>query len=191
MKSSENLSRGKLRQHEIHRYELCYSKQNYRMGKKRIRKCMEVLARLEPGLWLDVGAGRGEFEGLCEQFGHSYQGIEPVAYLASPKVITGIATELPFGDGVFDYVACLDVLEHLIPEDVEPALHEMKRVGTGKYLLMASDAPAFGHSPDGKDLHISKRPKHKWERLFREILGDGEYEYLGRCGPSPGWLIRT
>ena len=188
-KSSEFLSTRRLQ--EIARYELCYKRPNYRMGRKRVRKCMEVLSELEPGLWLDVGAGRGEFENLCDQFKHSYQGIEPVPYLASKNVVTGIATRLPFGDGIFDYVACLDVLEHLIPEDVGPSLEEMKRVGNGVYLLMASDSPAMGNSPDGKDLHISKRPKHKWEALFREILGDGEYTYLGRCGPSPGWLIRT
>jgi len=173
---------------ELRRYEDCYLDPGYAMGAKRKAKAAEVLSRYAPGPLLDVGAGRGELREIAEAAGYVYQGVEPTSYLCGERITRGIATELPFADMSFDMVACLDVLEHLVPDDVEPALAEMGRVSRSRLFLTASEQ-SHRSQADGKDLHISKRPKLDWEFLFQRMFSHAKMEYLGMVGVSPGWMI--
>ncbi len=159
------------------------------MGDKRKRRAEVILESLPRGDLLDVGAGRGELGWIAKRLGYGYVGVEPVPYLASPDVFTGTATNLPFGNCSFDVVCCLDVLEHLVEEDIRPALQEMRRVCRDTVFLTASDKPSFYGSPDGRDLHISKRPIAEWERMFAEEFQIAKIKSLGMVGVSPGWLI--
>ena len=80
-------------------------------------------------------------------------------------------------------------MEHLIPEDVEPALVEFRRVAKDFIFLTASDRPHnYKHLGD---LHISKRPVGEWQKLFEDVFVGAEIEFLGKVGCSPGWLIRV
>lgn len=177
------------RQTEIKRYEACYQLPTYRMGDKRLRRAREVLAAFPKGsTLLDVGAGRGELGEVCDSLGITYRGIEPVPYLTTSRIRTGIATDIPMSDKSCDIVACLDVLEHLIEDDIVPALHEFSRVARNHIFLTASERPHI--SPvDRRDLHISKRPSVEWVRLFREAYPGARIDPLGMVGVSPGWLI--
>lgn len=177
------------RLHEITRYERCYRDSSYGMGAKRKRRAEEVLADLPRGDLLDVGAGRGELGVAARQLGFAYIGIEPVPYLEGDGVMIGIATNLPFANESFEVVCCLDVLEHLIEEDIRPALNEIRRVARNVVFLTASEKPSFFGSPDGRDLHISKRPLKEWERMFAEEFPLANIKSLGMVGVSPGWLI--
>lgn len=179
------------RQAEIARYAECYKSVGYRMGDKRRRRAEQILASLPRGDLLDVGAGRGELGAVATKLGFSYVGLEPVPYLATEDIVTGIATEIPFSDSLFDVVCCLDVLEHLVEEDIVPALQEMDRVSRGVLFLTASEQPSLYGSPDGRDLHISKRPLAEWERMFEEEFPFYRIERLGMVGVSPGWLIHA
>lgn len=178
------------RETEIARYAECYRSDAYGMGAKRKQRAEEVLATLPPGDLLDVGAGRGELEGMAVRLGFGYTGLEPVPYLASNRVVTGVATELPFANDSFDVVCCLDVLEHLVEEDIRPALREMRRVARDFVFLTASEKSSNFGSPDGSDLHISKRPLLEWQQMFEEEFPLAYIELLGKVGVSPGWLIR-
>lgn len=177
------------RQAEIKRYEAAYKIPGYHMGDKRRKRAHEVLSVFPQGsTLLDVGAGRGELGDVCDALGIKYRGIEPVPYLANSRVRTGIATDIPMSDKAADIVACLDVLEHLIESDIEPALAEFKRVARKTIFLTASERPS--RSPvDGRDLHISKRPEAEWVRLFRSAFPGAKIDPLGMVGVSPGWLI--
>lgn len=178
------------RETEIARYDACYRDPKYRMGKKRLLRAEEILRELPTrGDLLDVGAGRGELREAAERAGFYYAGIDPVPYLASARVYTAIATDLPFANASFEVVCCLDVLEHLVEEDIRPALREMRRVSRGTVFLTASETPSFYGAPDGKDLHISKRPLAQWERMFNEEFPLAKTKRLGQVGVSPGWLI--
>lgn len=177
------------RQHEIERYEHCYQNPDYKMGGKRRKRAEEILVGLPRGDLLDVGAGRGELAEVAKRLGFHYVGIEPVPYLATPDIVTGVATDLPWADASFEVVCCLDVLEHLIEEDLRPALNEMRRVSRGIVFLTASEDPSRFASADGKDLHISKRPRKKWEQMFREEFPLWDVKGVGMVGVSPGWLI--
>ncbi len=177
------------REAEIARYVECYKVTSYRMGRKRYDAARKVIREF-PFLsnLLDVGAGRGELAEIADEFGIDYQGIEPVPYLASDRVKTGIATDLSFADKAFDSVVCLDVLEHLIESDIESALREFSRVARSRIFLTASER-ASRCSIDGRDLHISKRPLAEWQRLFEDVFAGAQIKPLGMVGVSPGWLI--
>lgn len=177
------------REKEIVRYGNCYLDPKYRMGVKRAVRAEEILATLPRGDLLDVGAGRGELGVIAKRLGFRYIGIEPVPYLATSEIYTGVATDLPFANESFEVVCCLDVLEHLVEEDLRPALREMRRVSRGTVFLTASETPSFYGSPDGRDLHISKRPLATWERMFNEEFPLATTKRLGQVGVSPGWLI--
>lgn len=177
------------RAQEIDRYAVAYKNPSYAMGPKRRRRAEEILSTLPRGDLLDVGAGRGELGDIANLLGFHYVGLEPVPYLTTAAVITGVATDIPFASESFEVVACLDVLEHLVEEDIRPALGEMRRVARNYVFLTASEKPSKFGSPDGRDLHISKRPLIEWERLFTEAFPLAHIERLGMIGASPGWLI--
>lgn len=175
------------RQAEIDKYVECYLLDSYRMGTRRFRDVSNVIGKLFLGNLLDVGAGRGELQKIADQHGIKYTGVEPVPYLASERVATGIATDLPFDNASFDMVACLDVLEHLVEDDIRPALDEMWRVSREYVLLTASDK---SHRVHGVELHISSRPIPEWEALLAATFGGSDIKFLGKIGVSPGWLVR-
>lgn len=178
------------RQNEINRYHQAYKHPRYQMGAKRQKHSRKVLQDLPNGSLLDVGAGRGEGIRIAVESGHDpVVGVEPVEYLAGGPVIVGVATQLPFNDNDFDTVMCLDVLEHLVEEDIKPALREMKRVAKNYVFLTASENPHYFRGVG--DLHISRRPIAEWEDIFDEIFEGAEREFLGTIGVSPGWLIRV
>lgn len=178
------------RQTEIARYVACYQDSKYAMGAGRKLKATAVLKALPVrGFLLDVGAGRGELRTIARQLGFDYAGVDPVPYLAVDGVHQGVATDLPFSTESFDVVCCLDVLEHLVEADIVPALKEMRRVAKSHIFLTASEKPSYYGSPDGKDLHISKRPLAEWEKLFDEQFPFAGIQRLGPVGVSPGWLI--
>jgi len=66
-------------------------------------------------------------------------------------MVVGDACQLPFKDGVFDYVICRHVLEHLIQP--EKALREMMRVGKAGYIETPSEIAEW------LEPH---RPYHRW-----------------------------
>jgi SAM-dependent methyltransferase len=179
---------------EIARYVECYADPEYAMGSGRLQRARDVLATLKPGRLLDVGAGRAELRGVVEPMGFIYVGTDPATgadeinfKYEDYRLWGDPATNLTWFDNSFDVVCCLDVLEHLIPEDVEPALREMDRVCKGTLFLTANSDPSIG--PDGKDLHISKRPEAEWHQLFVEVFVGKIVKPIGMVGVSPGWLI--
>lgn len=177
------------RQTEIKRYEACYKMPKYRMGEKRKVAARGVLKLLDCGMQLlDVGAGRGELSVIADELGFGYSGVEPVPYLATDRIQTGIATALPFDDKSFDIVCCLDVLEHLIEDDIVPALRQFERVSR-KFIFLTASERASCCSVDGRDLHISKRPLAQWHRMFVDEFPGAKIVKLGMIGVSPGWLI--
>lgn len=179
------------REQEITRYERAYQRNDYRMGFRRRRDSAAVLKGLDKGSLLDVGAGRGEGVRIALAAGHiPVHGVEPVDYLCDgATIVKGVATELPFATESFDTVMCLDVLEHLVEDDIVPALKEFKRVASRFVFLTASERP---HNVEGLgDMHISKRPVADWQAMFEQVFEGCEIKPLGKVGVSPGWLIKV
>jgi SAM-dependent methyltransferase len=74
---------------------------------------------------LDAGCGEGV---LVEEYAGrlAIEGIDP--NYSSPHVRSGSLTALPYADESFDAALCLDVLEHLAPDDQPRAIAELHRV---------------------------------------------------------------
>ena len=87
--------------------------------------------RWRPGMaLLEVGSGAG---GVTEFLAHPVTGVDPAFERTAERGtewlerLPGRATALPVADASFDAVLCLEMLEHLPPEEREPALREMVR----------------------------------------------------------------
>jgi ubiquinone/menaquinone biosynthesis C-methylase UbiE len=105
---------------------------------------MELL-RLAPGQrLLDIACGRGEVPALASRIGVDAIGIDysdaSIAFAANMRrtlngapagdfsLVQGDACTLPFADATFDRVSMLDIVEHLVPEQLECMFREVKRV---------------------------------------------------------------
>jgi 2-polyprenyl-3-methyl-5-hydroxy-6-metoxy-1,4-benzoquinol methylase len=83
---------------------------------------------------LDVGCGKGRLSRVLRDWGANVVGIDPVPrFLQVASInargahfVLGTVTRLPFLDGAFDSLICVEVLEHV--PDVEAAIKEMSRV---------------------------------------------------------------
>ena len=129
------------------------------------------------GSYLDVGTGRGEMLTHALNMGFSSAtGTEVIAELLSDDIIEAAAHDLPFDDAFFDVVSCLDVLEHLLPEDTEAALTELARVAKHDLILSAAN---YHSKSMGVELHVNRRPYEEWDTLIQSI-----------CGGNVTWLPR-
>jgi SAM-dependent methyltransferase len=122
---------------------------------------------------LDAGCGEGvlvdEYTGRLD-----IAGVD--AHYSSPHVTSGSVTTLPFADGAFDVVLCLDVLEHLAYADQPRALAEIHRVlRSGGELLVS--VPNLAHLQSrihfllrGRLIRTASEYKHPGDRPVNEYL---------------------
>jgi len=126
----------------------------------------DMPVRPEPML-LDIGCGQ---LGVAAFLPHvSVMGTDidpPVASTPNLTFQQGSITALPFGDRSFPLVSCIDVLEHLSPQDRERGINELVRVATNAILV------AY---PQGK---LAAAVDEEFRRAC---------ELHGKA--SPGWLI--
>ena len=83
---------------------------------------------------------------------------------------------VPLAGGIADAVTSFDALEHLLPEDVDPVLAEMRRVATsggrpgGRFIFSICTRPSR-ITVDGQNLHPTVQPIEWWlERIARVAL---------------------
>ncbi|MGH8600636.1 MAG: class I SAM-dependent methyltransferase, partial [Burkholderiales bacterium] len=110
----------------------------------RVARAMELL-RLGPGMHLlDIACGRGEVPALASRAGAEAVGIDysdaSIAFAAKVRhllrearmpdfsLIQGDACALPFDDESFDRVSMLDIVEHLVPQQLELMFREVRRI---------------------------------------------------------------
>lgn len=122
---------------------------------------------------LDVGCGEGvlvdEFSGRL-----AIEGVD--LNYESARVRHGSATALPFADGTFGRVLCLDVLEHLSFDDQAKAFAELHRVlaGDGEALI---SVPNLAHLQSrvhfllrGRLMRTAAIAKHPGDRPAGEYI---------------------
>jgi len=174
---------------ELEKYVHAYKHANYRMGDRRKVSAQELLqASPSRDSYLDIGCGRGEMLDYAHALGFQFiEGTEVVPELiARDRVRFAMAHELPYGPNEFEVVTCLDVLEHLVPEDTVPVLREINRVAGVQIILTANNKPSKSL---GVELHVNKRPYDEWDRLIREHIS-GTVRWVGRgTNISETWVI--
>jgi ubiquinone/menaquinone biosynthesis C-methylase UbiE len=110
---------------------------------------------------LDVGCGTGEYVHRANELGFAVSGLEPADAMRAAainknpdaSIVSGVATELPYPDGSFDLVICIEVLRYLDLSDIRQALRELHRVlrpGGTLFLTMVNR-----YALDGFFLHYS------------------------------------
>jgi ubiquinone/menaquinone biosynthesis C-methylase UbiE len=140
---------------------------------------------------LDAGCGEGV---LVEEF-HDRLRIEGTdENYSSPHVHRGSLLALPYQDGSFDRVLCLDVLEHLAYADQPRALAELRRVVTddGEVLL---SLPNLAHLQSrlnflvaGRLIRTASELKHPGDRPIGEYLRLADragFDLVSRAGIYP------
>ncbi|MGE5282681.1 MAG: class I SAM-dependent methyltransferase [Chloroflexota bacterium] len=160
----------------------------------------EMVGPLAPSSVLDAGCGEGEtlarLDSLPRQgtaaIDLSEQAVGHVRDRL-PWVDASVAsvTDLPFGDGSFDLVLCLEVLEHL-PEP-GAALDELARVSRGDAIVSVPHEPWFriGSLLRGKYVRgWGNHPEHvnHWNRRTLPALLESRFREVRLVGAFP-WLI--
>lgn len=136
----------------------------------------DTVAPLEATSALDAGCGEGEtIARLWDVLPQRVAAVDiledSVAFTQRrfPSVDASVASvhELPFDDGSFDLVLCLEVLEHL--ERPDAALAELARVGSADVVVSVPYEPYFriGSLLRGKHVRrLGNHPEHvnQWNR---------------------------
>jgi len=148
-------------------YKQAYENKQYKITNDRFDHATKYIKNWEQGSLLDIGCGRGEILDFAEEKGFSAKGVEIVEELIDNKrVVRGVSHELPFKDDEFDYVTCLDVIEHIQPDDSTATLKEIKRVA--KKLADARFDVIMMPRPQLKDSFLDRRGGCKRTlRLYR------------------------
>lgn len=189
-------SKSLTREEEAAKYAQIYKEDTYKMPPHRIEGITNILAARPRGTLLDVGTGRGETLDLAEGLGYQVRGTETVDYLIEARpmtVVKALLPSLPFPDKSFDTVTNFEVIEHLLPADVIPALRELERVAKDRVIISAAICSDFRA---GVELHPSYRTEHEWEETFKHAWGvEADVRKIGNLssiGMSPvyEYLVR-
>lgn len=174
------------RQAEIEKYTRAYQDPHYRMGDQRHRDAVAALFDLPVrSSLLDVGAGRGELIQSALALGFDQvQGTDVVPSLCRDNISYAEVHAIPFEDGEFDVVTCLDVLEHILPEDTDQAVSELARVTRSVAVISVANFSDVWH---GVELHINRRAYDEWHVIFATY-----FEQVQRLDcTTPMWICEN
>ena len=109
-------------------YELIYADDAYSFYgySNHGHKALEYITVLRPLSLLDVGCGHNAFVEEIKNLGVEKAIGVDFACKSADKIADIL--NLPFDNKEFDFITAWDVLEHLLPEQIVPALLEMQRV---------------------------------------------------------------
>lgn len=164
------------------------------------RRLGEVVGALAPDSVLDAGCGEGETlvrldslprrgTAAIDLSGGAVHHVRDRVPWADASVAD--VTDLPFGDGSFDLVLCLEVLEHLPHPGA--ALDELARVSGGSVIVSVPHEPWFriGNLLRGKYARaLGNHPAHvnHWNRRTLRALLMSRFREVRLVGAFP-WLI--
>ncbi len=125
---------------------------------------------------LDLGSATGGNTLHISSLGHQVTSVEyseigvAIQQQKGIKVIQADARRLPFQDSSFDLIVCLDVLEHIIEDDL--AASEIFRVlkPGGRFLISVPEDPRLWSAHDVAVSHIRRYSK---EELVKLMIGTG------------------
>jgi hypothetical protein len=117
----------------------------------------EVIEAVGAAEILDYGAGKGRLGQTLKQHIqrplviHHYDPAQP-AWAAPPSPC--------------NFVACIDVLEHIEPNLLDNVLDDLQRVTQGVGVFTVHTGPAVKVLPDGRNAHLIQKPSSWWLRKF-------------------------
>jgi SAM-dependent methyltransferase len=120
----------------------------------------------QPRFVVDMGCGDNTFIHELRRRGIDGLGID----FANVEADIGAPMHrVPLASGIADIVTSFDALEHLLPDDVDPVLTEMRRLGRpgGHFIFSICSRPSR-ITVDGQNLHPTVQPLDWWiDRISR------------------------
>ena len=118
---------------------------------------------------LDIGCGDGSFcIDMVEMGAEEVYGLDIASVVmgltresSSVKFIDGEAKNIPLADNAVEFVTAFDVLEHVLPKDVDKVIEEMTRVAS-KGMLFSIDHKLSGEEVDGVNMHMCVENSKWW-----------------------------
>jgi SAM-dependent methyltransferase len=147
---------------------------------------MQMRAR-ESGSLIDVGAGAGQFANMIALAG-THQRVVTLDRVRNDYWLQldhnldehrGEIDAMPYGDGEFDVVVCMEVLEHLPEEIFRPAISELRRICGGQLLMTVP-------YKEPEPLYESHMRRFEDEDLW-ELFPNGHFTILG--GIKKPWVV--
>lgn len=84
-----------------------------------------------------------------------------------------------------EFVACLDVLEHIEPDRLPHVLDDLRRVIAGSGLMTVHTGPAGKTLADGRNAHLIQRPPEWWLPQFMERFALQRFTAM----PHGFWIV--
>jgi SAM-dependent methyltransferase len=120
----------------------------------------------QPRFVVDFGCGRNDFIRELRRRGVDGLGID---FAIDQADIVAPMHAVPLASGIADAVTSFDALEHLLLEDVDATLSEMRRVckAQGRFIFSICTRPSR-ITVDGQNLHPTVKPTDWWlDRIER------------------------
>ena len=109
---------------------------------------------------LDYGCGRGDQydnHHLDKEWGVTVTGYDP-----------GVLSYRKRPEGKFDGVICIDVLEHIEKKDLPAVLYDVCGFVNKFLFLTICTRPAKKSLPDGRNCHLTVKPREWWLELLNK-----------------------
>jgi SAM-dependent methyltransferase len=143
----------------------------YRSDVKEVKQFRKFIFSSKRILWVGCSTGKGVKYLNDRNIDCIGVDINDYAILMSriaSKLLKADILDLPFKDGEFDCVICIDLLEHLTEKQMAKALSELKRVSSDKIIV--------GVTPKGRkafyadQTHVTALSFDEWEKLLDSQL---------------------
>ena len=126
-------------------------------------KIKTVIDKINPISVLDYGCGKA-WHYTHDSVHHEWGINMPTLYDPYVEKYNKLAT---YSSKYFDLVLCVDVMEHILREEVDEVLHEIFFLGNFVYFHIDTK-PAIKKFKDGTNFHVSLHEKDWWINKLNE-----------------------
>ncbi|MCF3935113.1 hypothetical protein L1787_17075 [Acuticoccus sp. M5D2P5] len=146
----------------IDAYAELHRQRTYGNTAVRMRRFVEPWVQIDaPETLIDYGAGQGRFgEILTAPSLKVRDSYDP----AIPEIAT-------LKRNAYDFAICIDVMEHLEPDEVEGVLAHVASL-TRRAVFIIDTQPARAILPDGRNAHTMLQPGSAWGKMLKAAFGE-------------------
>lgn len=113
----------------------------------------------------DIGCGQGNYlKPLSEKY--NVTGVEPSSYLCEGtlKEYGVINSDIMSLDGSWDGIYCMDVLEHIMPDDIDMTVQKLSTLSDKGLIGIANHSDRW----EGVELHLIQEGYPYWQELLEK-----------------------